>query len=200
MIAIIDYGGGNIGSVKNALDYLRLQSVVTDDPGMIRKVDRIILPGQGRFGDVMKRLREKNLDKVILEEISKNKPFLGICIGLQVLFESSDEDPQAEGLGILKGKCCRFSSDLKVPQIGWNRIRMTNRSRLLKEVRANFFYFVHSFYAIPEKKGIITATSEYGQDFPAVVEAGNIFATQFHPEKSGISGLRILKNFGEIRC
>ncbi|NTV22815.1 MAG: imidazole glycerol phosphate synthase subunit HisH [Nanoarchaeota archaeon] len=200
MIAIIDYGGGNTGSVKNALDCLKLGSKITSDPADITKADRIILPGQGRFSDVMANLKAGKLDRVIKSEIRKGKPYLGICVGLQILFDEGEEDPGTKGLGIIKGTVPRFTSQ-KVPQIGWNDIRLMKKSRLFAGVpKSAFFYFVHSYYALPEDSSLISAMTGYGIEFASAVEKDNIYAVQFHPEKSGEDGLRLLKNFGDIRC
>ncbi len=198
MIAIIDYRGGNIGSVKNALDYLNIANAVTDKPDEIRQADKIILPGQGRFGDVMKKLRAKGLDKILIEQIKSGKPYLGVCVGLQILFEKGEEDPGIKGIGVLKGTVPRFMTKMKTPQIGWNSINTVKESKLFKGIPPNsFFYFVHSYYANPENDGVILCKTEYGTEFASAIETGNIFAVQFHPEKSGATGLKLLKNFCE---
>ncbi len=201
MIAIIDYGGGNIGSVKNALDYLNLANVVTDNPEQIRNAKKIILPGQGRFGDVMNKLRSKKLDKLLIEEIKKGKPYLGICIGLQILFEYGEEDLRVKGLSILKGNVPKFAAKLKIPQIGWNNVKIKKESTLFKGIpEDSFFYFVHSYYANPFGTEDILSTTEYGIEFTSGIENKNLFAIQFHPEKSGENGLKLLKNFGDLIC
>jgi glutamine amidotransferase len=193
MISIIDYGGGNVGSVRNALDFINAEYSVTDDIKEIRKASKIILPGQGRFGDVMTRLREKKLDIALKREIFSGKPYLGICIGLQILFECGEEDKDAEGLGILKGTVPKFGIDLKVPQIGWNKIIQKKESLFLDS--NGFFYFVHSYFVKPKENHIILAQSDYGTDFTCAIEKDNILAVQFHPEKSGEAGLNLLRKW-----
>jgi glutamine amidotransferase len=201
MIAIIDYGGGNIGSVKNALDYLDIDNIITDDPDLIRKSYKIILPGQGRFGDVMDKLGAKGLAKLLINEMKKGKPYLGICIGLQILFERGEEDPEIKGLGVLKGDVPRFKISQKVPQIGWNRVRIKRKTPLFNGIPDNsFFYFVHSYYADPDNQEDILTSTDYGNRFASGIKKNNIFAVQFHPEKSGENGLKLLKNFGDLQC
>ncbi len=189
MIAILDYGSGNVSSVKNALNYLGKNSVITSDENKILKADRVIFPGVGSFGDVMKELKKRNLDKAIKKFIASKKPFLGICIGLQVLFEESGESPNVKGLGIFKGRVLKFMEG-KVPQIGWNKISS-------KSIGNGYAYFVNSYYAAPEDKKIIESTSDYYTNFTAAIKKGNVFATQFHPEKSGKFGLEILRKWLE---
>jgi glutamine amidotransferase len=199
MISIIDYGGGNTGSVKNALDFLRIESIVTSDPSQINSSDKIILPGQGRFGDVMNKLRQKGLDKVLVSEITNRKPYLGICIGLQILFEYGKEDPGIKGLSLLKGTVPKFRIELKVPQIGWNNVKALKKSKLFAGIKNNsFFYFVHSYYADTADEKIVLSKTGYGIEFISGIEKDNLFAVQFHPEKSGIDGLQLLKNFGDL--
>jgi imidazole glycerol-phosphate synthase subunit HisH len=198
-IAIINYGGGNIGSVKNALDSLKIKSIITDDIQEIQNADKIILPGQGRFGDVMKKLRKKGLDKILINEINNGKPYLGICVGLQILFDSGDEDPVINGLGLISGTIPKFSENKKIPQIGWNSIIKMKDSKLLKEINSfDFFYFVHSYYCKTDDKESVLTQTKYGQTFVSAIEKNNMMAVQFHPEKSGESGLKLLKNFGDI--
>ncbi|HLC96767.1 MAG TPA: imidazole glycerol phosphate synthase subunit HisH [Candidatus Nanoarchaeia archaeon] len=195
MIAIVDYGAGNIQSVKNALDYLGFKSQITDKAAVIRKSDKIIFPGVGSFGDVMASVDKKNLREVLIEAAAK-KPFLGICIGMQVLFEKSEESPGIKGLGIFKGSVKKFRTSLKVPQIGWNDIAIQKESILLKDIpEKSFFYFVHSYHPVPKDKSIILTSTEYEEEFASGVEQGNIAAFQFHPERSGALGLRLLRNF-----
>lgn len=189
MIAIIDFGAGNVNSVKKALDYLGEYSVITSNPGEILKADRIVFPGVGNFGDVMKQLKKKKIDTAIKKSIEMKKHFLGICIGLQVLFEESEESPKIKGLGILKGRVKRFTKG-KIPQIGWNKI--------ISESNTGYVYFVNSYYAVPDDATVIDSVSEYYIDFVASVKKNNIFATQFHPEKSGKFGLKILKDW--LQC
>lgn len=198
MIAIIDYGAGNIGSVKNALDYLGINNMITNNIEEIKKVDKIILPGQGRFGDVMNKLRERKLDKVLISEIQNGKPYFGICIGLQILFEKSEEDPNIKGLGIIKGTVKRFQTKLKIPQIGWNKIKQRKESLLFQDLIDDYYYFVHSYYVVPNQREVILATTNYDNEFVSAIQKNNIYATQFHPEKSAKIGLKLLKKFGEL--
>lgn len=198
MVAVIDYDAGNIKSVEKALVLLGEKAVLTRDRGTILNADRIILPGVGAFGDAMEKLHTYGLVEVIKEAVSKNIPFLGICLGLQLLFESSEESPGVEGLGILKGKIIRIPNDrgLKVPQIGWNALAFPNKGRLYQGIPENsYVYFVHSYYLQARDDEIVTATTEYAAHIHASVEKGNVFACQFHPEKSSDVGLQILKNF-----
>ena len=201
MIAIIDYDAGNIKSVVKALEFLGEAPVLTRDPEVLLKADKVILPGVGNFGDAMEKLNAYNLVSVIKDICAKGTPFLGICLGLQLLFESSDEAPGIQGLGILKGKISGLPKDkgLKVPQIGWNSLHFDNPGRLFKSIdEGAFVYFVHSYYLTAEDPGIVTASTEYGAYVHASVESGNVFACQFHPEKSSDVGLTILKNFIEL--
>lgn len=198
MVAIIDYDAGNIKSVEKALHYLGEEAVITRDRDTILGADRVILPGVGAFGDAMEKLRTYELDKVIQEVVAKNTPFLGICLGLQLLFESSEESEGVEGLGILKGKVVRLpeESDLKIPHIGWNSLKYPNLGRLFTGIAEDsYVYFVHSYYLQAKDPSIVTATTEYGTLIHASVEQGNVFACQFHPEKSSEVGMQILKNF-----
>ncbi len=198
MVAIIDYDAGNIKSVEKALHYLGEEAVITRDRDTILGADRVILPGVGAFRDAMEKLRTYELDKVIQEVVAKNTPFLGICLGLQLLFESSEESEGVEGLGILKGKVVRLpeESDLKIPHIGWNSLKYPNPGRLFTGIAEDsYVYFVHSYYLQAKDSSIVTATTEYGTLIHASVEQGNVFACQFHPEKSSEVGMQILKNF-----
>lgn len=198
MVAIIDYDAGNIKSVEKALHYLGEEAVITRDRDTILGADRVILPGVGAFGDAMVKLRTYELDKVIQEVVAQNTPFLGICLGLQLLFESSEESEGVEGLGILKGKVVRLpeESDLKIPHIGWNSLKYPNPGRLFAGIAEDsYVYFVHSYYLQAKDPSIVTATTEYGTLIHASVEQGNVFACQFHPEKSSEVGMQILKNF-----
>ena len=205
MIAIIDYDAGNIKSVEKALLYLGQEVELTRDPRVILSADRAVLPGVGSFGDAMEKLRGYGLEDVIREFAASGKPFLGICLGLQLLFSESEESPGVKGLSILKGKIRRIPDkgpdgvERKVPQIGWNDISINPGSRLFRGIRdKSYVYFVHSYYLDAENKAEVTATTEYGVTIDASVEAGNVFACQFHPEKSSDTGLMILKNFIEI--
>lgn len=201
MIAIIDYDAGNVKSVEKALQYLGEDAVLTSDKKLILGADGVILPGVGAFGDAMERLHSSGLADVIYEVVKRKIPFLGICLGLQLLFESSEETPGVKGLGILKGKIVRFpdSEDLKVPQIGWNDLQFPHKGRLFQGIaEGEYVYFVHSYYLKADNPDIVVATTKYGVTVHASVESGNVFACQFHPEKSSKVGLAILKNFVNI--
>lgn len=194
-IAIIDYGVGNLRSVYRGLESSGAEPIITGDMAIIEDSDGIILPGVGAFSDAMKRLRP--FENVLKKSVGK-KPILGICLGLQLYFTESEEDGMHKGLDLMHGKIIRLPEGMKIPHMGWNSIEIKKESRLLKGVKTgDFFYFVHSFYAIPEED-VTTATTRYGIEMPAVVEKGNAYATQFHPEKSGRAGLKILKNFVDI--
>jgi len=197
MIAIIDYGMGNLSSVFKALKKLGADVAITDKVSEIRKAGSVILPGVGHFGDGMKNLKSSGMVDVVRESIADKKPFLGICLGMQLLMEDSEEAPGVEGLGIFKGKVVRFKkSSLKVPHMGWNDITMKGKNPNLKGIRdGTFFYFVHSYYVKPVDSEISVATCNYGVDFAACLGKDNVFATQFHPEKSQDAGLQILKNW-----
>lgn len=198
MIAIIDYDAGNLNSVCKALEYLGKETVVTRDPAVILSSDRVILPGVGAFGEAMKRLYAYGLVPVI-REAADTRPFLGICLGLQLLFEKSEESPGVAGLGILKGEILRIpdAPGLKVPHIGWNSLDICKEHPLFEGVCSPYVYFVHSYYLHAAEREIVTATAQYGVQIDASVQKGRLFACQFHPEKSGEAGLRILKNFTE---
>ncbi len=201
MIAIIDYDAGNIKSVERALQKLGQEVVVTRDAKAILSADKVILPGVGAFGDAMENLRRYHLDKVIYQVVERNIPFLGICLGLQLLFEKSDESKGVEGLGILEGEICRIPDceGLKIPHMGWNSLHLQNNGRLFKDIDENaYVYFVHSYYLKAKDEKIVKATTEYSTHIHASVEKGNVFACQFHPEKSSDVGLQILKNFVDL--
>lgn len=201
MIAIIDYDAGNLKSVEKALQYLGEECIVTRDKEKLLKADKIILPGVGAFGDAMEKLHKFGLVDVIHKLVKENKPFLGICLGLQLMFESSEEGPGVKGLGLLPGKIVKFpeKEGFKIPHMGWNSIDVKEGSRLFKGVSNNsYVYFVHSYYLQAENENDVAATTEYITHVHASVEHDNIFACQFHPEKSGDVGLRILKNFYEL--
>lgn len=192
-IAIIDYGIGNLRSVERGLAHSGALPVVTRDKKVIMESDAVVLPGVGAFCDAMKNLKS-------LEDTVKRieAPILGICLGMQMYFTESEEDGLHKGLGIMRGRVVMFPKSVKIPQMGWNSIKIKKKSKLLEGIKdGDYFYFVHSYYAKPEED-IITATSNYGLEFPAVVEKNNAYATQFHPEKSGRAGLKILENFVEI--
>ena len=198
MVSIIDYDAGNIKSVQKALEFLGEKALVTRNPEEILAADKVILPGVGSFGDAMARLEGFGLIPVIREAAERRTPFLGICLGLQLLFEESEESPGVKGLGLLPGRIVRIpkAEGLKVPQIGWNALAYPSEGRLFRDVpEGSYVYFVHSYYLQAEDKEIVKATAEYGVTVEASVEKGNIFACQFHPEKSSDAGLQILKNF-----
>ena len=198
MIAIIDYDAGNIRSVEKALKSLGQDTSVTRDRDVILKADKVILPGVGAFGDAMDKLRKYGLESVIHEVAESGTPFLGICLGLQLLFERSDETPGIEGLGILRGEILRIpgGGGLKIPHIGWNSLAYPNKGRLFQGIpEESYVYFVHSYYLKAADESIVTAAAEYGTCIHASVEQGNVFACQFHPEKSSEVGLKILENF-----
>ena len=201
MIAIIDYDAGNIKSVEKALHYLGEETTVTRDPQTLLNADKVILPGVGSFGQAMENLHTYGLVPVIHEIVEKKTPFLGICLGLQLLFESSEETPGVEGLGILKGKIVKIppAPGLKIPHMGWNSIKIKKGARLFKDIpEDSYVYFVHSYYLKAGREEDVTATTEYSALIHASVEHGNVFACQFHPEKSSEIGLKILKNFVEL--
>lgn len=200
MIAIIDYDAGNLKSVYKALRFLGREAVITRDHDVIRNAERVILPGVGSFGDAMGKLHEYGLIPVIQEVVENGTPFLGICLGLQLLFEESEESPGVKGLGLLKGKILRIPDreGLKVPHIGWNSLKFDHPGMLFRGLKENeYVYFVHSYYLKAEEEDIVTASTEYGVPIHASVQRGNLFACQFHPEKSSSVGLKILKNFAE---
>lgn len=205
MIAIIDYDAGNIRSVEKALLSLGEEVILTRDPKTLMEAEKVILPGVGAFGDAMGRLKEYGLVEVIRRIADKGTPFLGICLGLQLLFESSEESPGVEGIGILKGKILRIPEGigednlpLKIPHIGWNSLNFPKKGRLFENMpRELYVYFVHSYY-LKAEEDIVTARTSYGVSIDASVEKGNVFACQFHPEKSSETGLQILKNFVSI--
>ena len=201
MIAIIDYDAGNLKSVEKALIHLGEETVVSRDRETILGADKVILPGVGSFGDAMGKLQEYGLDTVIHEVVEKGTPFLGICLGLQLLFERSDESPGARGLGVLKGEILRIPdhAGLKIPHMGWNSLNLKNGGRLFEGLPEHpYVYFVHSYYLKAEEPEIVKASTWYSTEIHASVEKGNVFACQFHPEKSSDIGLQILKNFASI--
>lgn len=205
MIAIIDYDAGNIKSVEKALLSLGEEVMITREPGQILHAQKVILPGVGAFGDAMNKLQEYGLVDVIRDVVKAGTPFLGICLGLQLLFESSEESPGVDGLGILKGKILRIpdgrnedGTALKIPHIGWNSLEFPKKGRLFEGLSEDsYVYFVHSYY-LKAEEDIVTARAQYGVAIDASVEKGNLFACQFHPEKSSETGLHILKNFVEL--
>ncbi len=198
MIAIIDYDAGNLKSVEKACRRLGAQAVITRQAGEILKASHVILPGVGAFGTAMEQLKKYELDKVIYEAVDKGLPFLGICLGQQLLFEGSSESAGVEGLGILRGRIVKIpdTEGLKIPHIGWNSLELQNDGRLFAGIEAQpYVYFVHSYYLQAEDEKIVKAVTEYGARIHASVESGNVFACQFHPEKSSAAGLKILENF-----
>lgn len=201
MISILDYDAGNIKSVEKALKFLGEDAVITRDRDVIMESSRVILPGVGCFKDAMDNIRKYKLDTVIYDVIDTGKPFLGICLGLQLLYKTSEENPGAVGLGILDGEILRIpdAPNLKVPQIGWNSLDITPGARLFNGIEPNpYVYFVHSYYLRSNNPDDVAATTHYSADIHASVEHGNVFACQFHPEKSSKTGLAILKNFISI--
>lgn len=202
MIVVIDYKIGNLGSVVNALNKLGIPNKISSNSDVIKKAKGLILPGVGSAGAGMENLKKRGLDKIIVEEIQKGKPFLGICLGMQLLFEQSDEGNVA-CLGLFKGVVKKFKKERKIPQIGWNQVRIKKQElrvkNLFKEISdESYFYFVNSYYCAPDNNSIIAGTTDYGERFASVVADNNIVATQFHPEKSREVGIRFLKNFINI--
>ena len=203
MIAIVDYGVGNLFSLASSFGFIGKEAVVSSDAEVLRRADRLILPGVGAFEDAARKLRQSGLDRVVIEEAKAGKPLLGICLGMQMLFEKSYEYGEHEGLGLIRGAVCSIRdvipADLKVPQIGWNALHFGEQKsplfRYLKE--GDFVYFVHSFAGMHCEESVI-ATTEYGATLTAAVADGNVYGTQFHPEKSGEVGLQILRAFCEV--
>ncbi len=200
MIAIVDYGMGNLRSVEKGFLKVGIDVAVTNKPEIIEKADGIVLPGVGAFKDCMRELSNLRLTDAIVNAIRNGKPYLGICLGLQVLFSESEEFGRCRGLDIFRGKVIRFSdSNLKIPHMGWNEIKIKKNNPLLDGILdKSYLYFVHSFYVMPEDDSIISTTTDYGIDFTSMICKDNVFATQFHPEKSQRVGLTILKNFGKV--
>jgi glutamine amidotransferase len=196
LIAVIDYGMGNLKSVTNALEKLGADAVVTRDKQVIKASKAIILPGVGAFGKCIENLEKLELLDFIKETIGEGKQYLGICLGMQVLFESSEEAPGIAGMGVLKGTVPRFTGNIKIPHMGWNNIKIAKETEILRGIdNSEYFYFVHSYYCSPEDKGIVATTTTYGEEFVSSVQKDNIFACQFHPEKSQKVGLQLLQNF-----
>jgi len=197
MIAIVDYGLGNLKSVKSALDRLGVEAVITSEAAAILGADGVIFPGVGAFQRAMENLGKLGLVEPLEQFAASGRPFLGICLGLQLLFGESSEHGRHEGLNVIPGKVVRFgAADLKVPHMGWNQVRQERSSPLFEGVPdESFFYFAHSYYAQPDEAGVVIGSTEYGVRFASAVQEGNVFATQFHPEKSGPTGLRMLGNF-----
>ena len=199
MIAIIDYGVGNLFSVEKAFALIGEDVKITGKTEDLRAADKLVLPGVGAFGDCMRNLEATGLIPVILEQIANSKPLLGICVGLQILFDGSEESPGVRGLGIFKGMIKRINApQLKIPHMGWNSISFRNLSIFDNINDKSYFYFVHSYHAAPEDKNLIVATTDYGEILTAAISRDNIYATQFHPEKSGDVGLQLLQNFVKL--
>ncbi|MGN0521601.1 MAG: imidazole glycerol phosphate synthase subunit HisH [Eubacterium sp.] len=198
MVAIIDYGAGNLSSVKKAVDFLGFESEITQDKEKILSASHVILPGVGSFGDAMESMKQRGLVEVVKQAALSGKPFLGICLGLQLLFESSEESPGVEGLGLLKGRIVEIpkTDGLKVPHIGWNSISLNQHGGIFDGIGDDeYFYFVHSFYLKDADDDTVAATTQYGVSIQCAVQKGKLCATQFHPEKSGKTGLKLLENF-----
>jgi glutamine amidotransferase len=204
MIVIVDYGMGNLKSVQNAFAKVGYKAVITDDLNQIKKASALVLPGVGAFRDAIKSLKDKKIDKELIKAIRIGKPFLGICLGMQLLFAFSEEGGFFKGLNIISGKVKRFSYSVKCPHLGWNKVKFIHNSNrninpIFEDVLdESYFYFVHSYYCEVDNQKIIYSTTDYGSAFPSSIWKDNLFGVQFHPEKSSTSGLRILKNFGEL--
>lgn len=199
MLAIIDYGMGNLRSVEKGFLKVGVDAKVVTDPRSVNDAEAIVLPGVGAFRDCMKNLDRMKLIEPILKSVRDGKPYLGICLGLQMLFTESEEFGVYKGLDVLKGKVVRFQVDLKVPHMGWNTVRLLKKPPIFDGIKdESYFYFVHSYYVAPDDEGIIAGTTDYGINFTSMVWKDNIIATQFHPEKSQETGLKILKNFGDF--
>lgn len=200
MIAIIDYGMGNLRSVQKGFEKVGFAAEVTADPDVVSKADKVVLPGVGAFGDAMVNLRNSGMIEVIGQTVRAGKPFLGICLGLQLMFESSEEGGFHEGLQIFPGQVKLLPPGLKVPHMGWNQIEIQKADPILRDIPdRSMFYFVHSYYVAPAEPEVTTTLTDYGFKFTSIVSSGNVFGIQFHPEKSSTTGLNILKNFGELK-
>ncbi len=202
MIAIIDYGMGNLRSVEKGFLKVGVDVEVTNRPEDVEKADGVVLPGVGAFKDCMRELTNLELIDAVVDTIKKGKPYLGICLGLQVLFSESEEFGRCRGLDIFRGEVVRFefdNPDLKIPQMGWNQLNIKNHNPLFNDIPdRSYFYFVHSYYVAPQNEDLIAATTDYGVEFTSAIRKGNVYAVQFHPEKSQTLGLRLLRNFGKI--
>ncbi len=199
MIAIVDYGMGNLRSVEKGFLKVGVNAKIVSDPKAVDDARAVVLPGVGAFKDCMRNLEEMSLTESVMRSIQKGKPYLGICLGLQILFTESEEFGVCKGLDVFKGKVVRFQSTLKVPHMGWNTVKIYRRPPIFDDIQDEaFFYFVHSFYVVPDDNNVIATTTDYGITFTSMVWKENIFATQFHPEKSQEIGLKVLKNFGDF--
>lgn len=199
MIVIIDYGAGNLRSVQNGFAEAGFTTVVSGNAADLEAADGLVLPGVGAFGQAMGNLKKDGLDRVVLKQVAQGVPLLGICVGLQLLFDRSMEMGEHAGLGLIAGDVVQFCGDLKVPQIGWNQLEIKREHPLLAGIKdGDYFYFVHSYYAEPADPAVVLAASDYGVSFPAVVQKENVFGIQFHPEKSSRLGLKILANYGRM--
>jgi len=201
MIAVIDYGMGNLRSVQKGFEKVGHQATVTSDPAEVARAEKVVLPGVGAFEDAMAELRRRGLVDPVLAAIDSGKPFLGICLGLQLLFDTGFENGEHEGLGVLRGEVVRFElpAEYSVPHMGWNQLSIARRAPILEGIdEGTYFYFVHSYYVVPRDPGVIAAMTDYPEPFCSMIWRDNLFATQFHPEKSQADGLRMLKNFAEL--
>ena len=196
MITIIDYKSGNLKSISNGFKKIGAEYQITDDKEVIANSDYLVLPGVGAFGSAMENL--KPFEDVIHEHVGDDKPFLGICLGQQVLMSSSEESPDVKGLNLFEGRVEKLPDGVKIPHMGWNKLKVVNNSPILEGIDGEFFYFVHSYHVIPDDESIIAGTCEYGNDVVASLSQNNLFSTQFHPEKSSKAGLKILKNFTNL--
>jgi glutamine amidotransferase len=200
-VAILDYGVGNLRSVEKAFAAAGSHAIVSDDDRVLCEAEALVLPGVGAFAACMKALSERGFDQLIHERVAEGTPLLGVCVGMQMLFEESEEFGKTSGLGLLRGRVRRFAGDLLVPQVGWNQVRQRRPHALLSGVEDQaFFYFVHSFYCEPEDPAVAIGETDYGASYASVVAQGQVYGVQFHPEKSQAAGLRLLSNFAGLRC
>src|SRR2546425_2968434 len=198
-IAIIDYGVGNLRSLEKAFAATGTQAVVSDDAYVLREAKALVLPGVGAFGACMKALSERGFDRLVVERVAEGTPVLGVCVGMQLLFEESEEFGQTMGLGLLNGKVQRFAGDLPVPHVGWNQVHQTRAHPLMSGINDNsFFYFVHSYYCVPDVPDVVLGETDYIKEYSSIVVQGNVAGVQFHPEKSQVNGLRLLSNFAKM--
>ncbi len=200
MIAIVDYGVGNLHNLKNALDFQGLPCGIVEDPARCEAASHVILPGVGAFRPAMEQLRRSGMEPAVRKAVAAGKPFLGICLGMELLLEEGEEDGLHEGLGLIAGRVVRFAHDLKIPQIGWNQVAIQHTDPLLQGIPdRSYFYFVHGYRAVLSDRSDALGLTDYGETFPAIVHRGNVWGVQFHPEKSQEAGLRLLKNFAALR-